>query len=84
VRAELNIERQWTHREIERAHVHAHLHPPRLESLWRASVVYCRGRNIVIQGQQRAESWKRNTETTYGQMWWCKIVQQEGAEDADR
>ena len=76
LRGHLNIDKMWTHQDVDRAPVHAHLDPPRIESLYRCRLVYWRGRNVVLSGVQRGPvPGRRKAEQEYVQMWWCKIVQ---------
>lgn len=73
-RGELSIERMWPHQNLDRAPVHAHLVPPRMEPLYNVKLQYWRGRNVVLAGMQRAPLPGRKAEGSFEQVWWCRLV----------
>ncbi len=73
-RGTIHIDKLWTHDRLEKAPVHAYLTPPSLEPLYGAKVRYWRGRTVVLVGQQRLGNAKRKSETSYEQVWLCRIL----------
>lgn len=69
VRGELTLVKPLSWHSIERAPVSASLRPPfQLEDLWKARVLYMRGKHLVIAGDQRVNG------RYFEQIWWCRFI----------
>ena len=74
VRGRVVVDRLLSHQGLDKAPVHAHLHPPRLEPLYRVKLRYWRGQHLVLVGEQRTALPGKRAETSFEQVWWCRIV----------
>lgn len=74
VRGRISVERLLSHQALDNAPVHAHIVPPRLEPLYGVKLRYWRGQHLVLVGNQRTAIPGKRAETSYEQVWWCRIV----------
>jgi hypothetical protein len=75
VRVTIDIDRFWTHENLDRPKVHASVHPMVLEPLYDVRIRYWRRVNIVLTGRQRqAVPGRKSSEAMYEQTWWCRLV----------
>lgn len=69
VRGDLTLVKPLSWHSIEKAPVSASLTPRfQLEDLWKARVLYMRGKHLVLTGEQRVKG------RYFEQVWWCRFI----------